>query len=369
MTARDVIVIGGGVVGAACARWLAERQLSVQILDSGAEPGAASKAAAGMLAPLVDTTADDPLLGLRVRGRDLYHEVAPALKDETGIDVGLWTEGIAHIALSTDDMARLTDQVAWQRQMGLKSDWLGQDDLRERYPGVSAEAVGAKFMPEGGSLDPDRLVEAFLASARHRGAELTRGVRVTGVVIENGSVTGVRTETETIPAGAVVLAAGAWSGRIAGLPRPLSVEPIRGQMAAVKWPDNVPPAIIYSSSGYVVHRDQEAVVGTTLEHAGFDAAVTDDGIAHVIAAMRSIYPSLADTEVRRTWAGLRPGSPDGQPIVGRDADIAGLWYATGHGRNGFLLAAITGLIVSQLFAGERVEQDITAIDPARFWRT
>ena len=369
MKAPDVLVVGGGVVGAACARWLSQQELAVRVLDSAAEAGIASRAAAGILAPLAETNADDPLLSLKVRGRDLYHEVAPALREETGIDIRLRTEGIVHVALSSTEMNRLTDQIAWQRQMGFKSDWLSQGDLREQHPEVSPKVLGAKFMPEGGALDPELLVEALLASAVGRHAEVTRGVRVTDVLIEAGAVVGVRTETETLSCGAVVLAAGAWSGRIGGLPRPLSVEPIRGQMAAVDWPNQQRPAVIYGGSGYVVRRGSEAVVGTTVEHAGFDASVTEAGIEKVLNTLRSIYPALAHAPVKRTWAGLRPGTPDGQPIVGPDPDVDGLWYATGHGRNGFLLAAITGQIVSQLFMQESVEPDITSVDPTRFWPT
>ena len=368
MASPDVVVVGGGVIGAACARWLAQRGLGVRILDSAAEDGVASAAAPGLLAPLAGTTADDPLLSLKVRGRDLYHDVAPSLKEETGIDIRLWTEGIVHVALTRDDISRLTDQIAWQRQMGFKSDWLSLDDLRQRHPGVSPRALGAKLMPEGGVLDPRLLVEALLASAAAHGAVTARGERVTEVLTEAGSVVGVRTATETVPTGAVVIAAGAWSGQIGGLPRPLSVEPIRGQMIAVGWPDQEPPAVIYGGSGYVIQRGNEAVAGTTVEHVGFDASVTEDGVAKVLAMVGSIFPSLDGAAVTRTWAGLRPGTPDGQPIIGRDAEVEGLWYATGHGRHGFLLAAITGQIIAALFAGDSVEQDITSIDPARYWQ-
>ncbi|MCZ6918051.1 MAG: glycine oxidase ThiO [Gemmatimonadetes bacterium] len=365
----DVIVVGGGLVGAACARFLALRKLSVHILDSGDEPGAASPAAAGMLAPLAETAAENPLLRLHVRGRDMYHALAPDLKEETGIDIGLWTEGILHVALSPDEVGRLTDEIAWQRQMGFNVDWLAQDDIRNRYPSISPEALGAKLAPEDGALEPVPLLKAFLASATRHGASLTRGVRVEALLTEHGRTVGVRAGSETFTAGAVVLAAGAWSGRIGGLPRPLSVEPIRGQMIAVDWPTDEPPAIALAGSGYVLHRNGDALAGTTMEYTGFETSVTPEGMAQVRHAMRSIYPTLEGATVKRSWAGLRPGTPDGQPIVGRDAESEGLWYATGHGRNGVLLAAITGEVIGQLFAGEAVEHDLSPIDPGRYWRT
>jgi glycine oxidase len=365
----DVIVVGGGLVGAACARCLAQRKLTVQILDTADEPGAASSAAAGMLAPLAESAAENPLLRLHVRGRDMYHELAPDLKEETGIDIGLWTEGILHVALSPDEVGRLTDEIAWQRQMGFNADWLGQDDVHNRHPSISPEALGAKLAPEDGALEPVPLLKALLASATRHGAKLARGVRVDELLTERDRTVGVRAGTETFTAGAVVLAAGAWSGRMGGLPRPLSVEPIRGQMLAVDWPTGEPPAIVYAGSGYVLHRDGDALAGSTMEYTGFEASVTPEGMARVRHAMRSIYPTLEGATVKRSWAGLRPGTPDGQPIVGRDADSEGLWYATGHGRNGVLLAAVTGEVVARLFADEPVEHDLSPIDPGRFWRS
>ena len=180
---------------------------------------------------------------------------------------------------------------------------------------------------------------------------------------------GVRADGKTISAGAVVVAAGAWSGRIRGLPRPLSIEPIRGQMLAVDWPTDEPPAIVLAESGYVMHRNGEALGGTTMEHVGFDAANTVEGIERVQKIMSTIYPSLDGAETKRRWVGLRPWSPDGCPIVGQDPDVEALWYATGYGRNGVLLAAITGEIIAQLFTDAPIEYDITPIDPGRFWQT
>ena len=369
MAQPDVVIVGGGLVGAACARHLAEQKVKVRILDSGAEPGIASTAAAGMLAPLAESVPDNPLLSLSVRGRDVYQQLAPVLKEETGIDIGLWNAGILQLALSTEEAAHLTHEIAWQRQRGFRSDWLSRDDLRERFPGLAPEALGGKFAPEDGALEPASLLKALLASARRHGARLSRGIRVDEVVLNHAKAVGVMADGKRIGAGAVVVAAGAWSGRVRGLPRPLSVEPIRGQMIAADWPADEPPSIVYAHSGYLLHRDGEVLAGTTMEHVGFDASITDDGVAHVQEVMCSIYPALEGAKIKRSWAGLRPGSPDGHPIVGQDAEIEGLWYATGHGRNGILLAAITGEIIAQLFTDAPIEYDISAIDPGRFWKT
>ncbi len=367
MTHPDVLIVGGGVIGAACARTLAMQGQSVVLVDAGTKPGAATTASAGMLAPLADTHGQDPLLSLRIRARDLYRELVPTLEDETGIDVGLWTDGIVQAAFTAADADRLKGDVAWQRQQGFPVDWLEADELRERCPGISAEALGAHLSPEDGALEPPALLDALIRSATAHGATLRRGERVEEITLDGNRVTGVRFAGDAMDAGAVLIAAGCWSGRVGGLPRPLSVEPVRGQMAALDWPAGEPRAIVFADHGYVLTRGGEAIAGSTMEHVGFDASVTDDAIARILATARRIFPALEPAAERRRWAGLRPATPDGAPIVGRDPHVQNLWYATGHGRNGILLAAITAQIVGSLVAGQPVEHDLAPLSPGRFW--
>jgi glycine oxidase len=371
MTTPDVVVVGGGIVGAAVARALAVAGHQVEIMDGGAEPGVATQASAGMLAPLVDVSENDVLIGLRVRGRDLYRELAPVLLEETGVDVGLWLDGVLQLAFTEAEETQSRGAVASHRQQGLNSEWLSTSELRNRYPGLSPEARGAVLAPEDGALVPLATLEALLVSAARSGARLVRDEAVIGLETEEGRVTGVRTRTGVRPAGAVVIAAGAWSGRIGGLPRPLSVEPVRGQMLAQEWPTDEPPAIVFGRHGYVLKRGSEALVGATMEFAGFDAGTSEAGQAHLLQTGACLYPALAGQPVRRSWAGLRPCTPDGHPIVGQDADWPNLWYATGHGRNGVLLAAVTGEIIAHLFSGnpsDQLEIDLTPVRPSRFWQ-
>jgi glycine oxidase len=364
----DLVIVGAGAIGTACARALATRGASVLLVEAGPKPGAATPASAGMLAPLVEAKRDDPMLTLSVRARDLYRELAPLLKEETGVEIGLWTGGILAVAFSEAELGHLKEAVAWQRQQGYRAEWLTPEEIKERHPGISPEILGGVLAAEDGALDPAALTEAMLRSALARGANLLEGERVDELVIRDRQVTAVRTATRTIPAGAVLIAAGCWSGRISGLPRPLSVEPVRGQLVALDWPPEEPPGIVYAGQGYLLKRGSEAIAGTTVEHAGFDPAVTDAGTASILATARRVFPSLADQPVLRRWAGLRPGTPDGRPLVGRDPEIPNLWYATGHGRQGILLAAITGEIIASLFAGEKQDYDLEPLDPGRFWR-
>jgi glycine oxidase len=320
-----------------------------------------------MLAPFADARQDDPLFGLAIRGRDLYRDLVPELQEETGVDIGLWAGGIIHVAYSPADVDRLKADVAWQRQDGLTTEWLDAEHMRELVPGISPDAWGALHAVEDGALDPRALRQALQASAANKGVALSHNARVQALRIQDGRVTGVRTATGDRPAGAVLIAAGCWSGRIAGLPRPLAVEPIRGQMVALEWPPGEPTSIAFGPACYVVRRGNEALVGATMEYVGFDASVTQEAVDRLVQAAARLYPALASRPPLRKWAGLRPMAPDGYPYIGADPDIAGLWYATGHGRNGVVLAGITGRIIAALYAGQPVEHDLKRVFPGRFW--
>ena len=367
MALPDILIVGGGVVGAACAHALAGRGVSVELLDDGTRAGAATTASAGMLAPFAGAKHGDPILTLSVRGRDLYREMVPALREDTGIDAHLWTGGILYVAFTQADADRAKADIGWQRQQGLMTDWLDPEDIRQRAPGISLKALGALLGAEDGAVDPVALLEALRVAASRLGVTVTQGARVESLLRDQDRVTGVVTAAGQKRAGAVLVAAGCWSGRIAGLPRPLSVEPVRGQMVALDWPQGEPAGVAFTGAGYVVKRGDEAIVGSTVEYVGYEPSVTEGGVAGLLEAARQIYPELDGKPVRRKWAGLRPGTPDGRPIVGRDPVVPGLWYATGHGRTGILLAAVTAEIVADLFTGEPVEHDLSAVDPGRFW--
>jgi glycine oxidase len=362
----DVIVVGGGPVGAACARELALAGRQVLILERGEEIGQAWRAAAGMLAPQIETTEDETVLEFGLAARELYTDLADALRESTGIDIGLWRDGIAWVAEGDDEAADLRSRVATQRQQGHLCDWLDAGEVRARWPWLGPTA-GALWAPHEGALEPIKLVEALVADAKRLGARLIHDV-VTGVEQRGDRVFGVAGKQGHYPAPDVVIAAGAWSGEIDGLPRPLSIAPVRGQMAALPWPNGAARAIVYGKGGYLVARGDEAIVGSTMEYVGFRPEVTSAGLARVFASVTALCPSLTRSEVRRTWSGLRPLTPDGAPILGAEPRLEGLWYAAGHGRNGILLAGITGRIIRQLLAGEATEQDIGPFLPTRFWQ-
>jgi glycine oxidase len=361
----DVIVVGAGPIGAACARELALAGGRVLLLDPGGERGQAWRAAAGMLAPQIEAHEDDPLLPLGLAGRELYSGLAASLKESTGVDIGLWQEGIAWAAATEAEAGELKSKVAAQRQRGHLSDWLDADEVRARWPWLGPSS-GALWAPMEGALEPEKLVEALLAEAQLHGARVVQD-EATSLEQRGDRVLGVVGRAGRYPAGDVVIAAGAWSGAIAGLPRPLSVAPVRGQMAAFPWPRGARRAIVYGHGTYLLTRGSEAIAGSTMEYVGFEPEVTSEGIGRLLSGVTALYPELDRAQVMRTWAGLRPATPDGLPIIGAEPRLQGLWYATGHGRNGILLAAVTGLIIRQLLAGEQAVEDLVPFSPTRFW--
>ncbi|HEY6809253.1 MAG TPA: FAD-dependent oxidoreductase, partial [Gemmatimonadales bacterium] len=256
-----------------------------------------------------------------------------------------------------DRVRRLRDAAAHQRQKGLTCDWLDADEVTARWPGISPDALGALLAPEDGAVDPPALTRALSADGIAHGVQVVRE-QVVGISIAAGRVTGVIVKSGPRPAGAVVLAAGAWTPALTGLPRSIRVEPVRGQMALAAWPSKTPPAILYYNHAYVLARGGKAILGSTMERTGFDCRVTDAGLAAVRAGATRILPGLATAPVQRSWAGLRPITPDGRPIIGPDPAVAGIWYAVGHGRNGILLAALTGEIIGARLAGEEVDIDL-----------
>ena len=361
----DVIVVGGGPIGAACARELALAGRRVAVLEPGGDMGQGWRAAAGMLAPQIEAHGDTPLLELGLAGRELYSELAPQLQETTGIDIGLWREGIAWVAGSDAEAAMLRSKCASQRQHGHLSDWLDAEEVKARWPWLGP-THGALWAAREGALEPEKLVDALLEDARRVGAAVIEDTAV-DVTQRGDRVTGIAGRTGRYMAPDVVLCAGAWTGTIDGVPRPVAVAPVRGQMAALPWPEGAQRGIIYGYGSYLVARGDEAIAGSTMEYVGFRSETSSAGLARIFAGVTALCPALTSAAVTRTWAGLRPITPDGLPIIGAEPRLTGLWYATGHGRNGILLAGITGVIVQQLLAGEPTVEDIDAYSPSRFW--
>ena len=362
----DAIVIGAGIVGTATARALALAGRRVFVPERGWPGGEATAAAAGMLAPQVETSPGDPLLSLGIAARDRYAELVAKLERDGAQELGYRACGVALVAFDEERAAELRAQVAAQRALGLEAEWLDRAALLKRHPGIGPEALGALLAPRDGAIDNVKLAAALLASGARAGVEFAEREEVFELLVRGGRVAGVRTSRMIRETDTVVLAAGAWSPSIRGLPRSLRVMPARGQMALVPWPGGEPDAVLFGRHTYALRRGDDAILGSTMEWAGFEPVTTEEGMDRIRRETGALLPALLGQPVRKRWAGLRPMTPDGRPIIGRDPEVDGLFYATGHGRNGILLGPLTGDIIRDLVVRGETPYDLSPYAVERF---
>ncbi len=358
--APDVVIVGGGVIGCAIARRAALGGLRVVVIERGTPGAEASSAAAGMLSPLAEASGPGPFLDLLLRAREMYPAFAAALRGETGADVGYSDAGTLYLSLREADDAELEHRHAWQSAAGLCVERLTADEARRLEPAVSPGLRFALRFPGDHSVDNRALASALWTAAERAGAEFRLGVAAAAVLREGGRATGVALANgERIPAGAVVIAAGCWAGQLGGLPRPLPVEPVHGQLLAVATDPPLFRHVIDSPRCYLVPRADRVIAGATVERVGFHKAVTPWGMRRLLEGAVEIAPALEHAPIVETWSGLRPGTPDGLPILGRDPEVPNLLYATGHFRNGILLAPLTGEVIGATLLGEREVIDVS----------
>ena len=354
----DVLVIGAGLVGLAVSRELAGRGLAVELLEAKRIGSGSSSAGAGLLSPISDWDSTRPFIEICRRARDEWKGWLAELVEESGVAVEFDDSGALLIGLTAEDDAGIDAEAAIARDAG--EDWseLAVAEARAMVPDLSAAARRVARLPGEHRVDNVAACAALAAACRERGVRIREGFQVVEVrpgrrsVAVAGTIDGIATERQ---ATTLVVASGAWSGAIAGLPG-LPVRPVRGQMlrlAGAAWPW---AGSVRLRHNYCVRRGRGGLlVGATVEEAGFEAHPTVDGIASLLDFSRALFPTLSEAPVVSIWAGLRPGSPDGRPILGR-IDDSNVVAACGHYRNGILLAPWTGRVVADLVAeGKPVE--------------
>jgi glycine oxidase len=338
------------------------------VLDRHPYAREASWAAAGMAVPLLEASGPGPYLDLLLAARAHLAGLEEALRGETGLEIGYDGTGAIAAALTSSDAAALATRAAWQELEGLPVRRLTGKELRELEPGASEEALGGLLYPEDHQVDSPRLAAALRAAAVRAGARMLSGASVTGVRSRGGRARGVALEGGGLmDAEAVVLAAGAWSGTLAGLPTALPVRPVHGQAAAVLTPPGRFRHVLKSPRVYLVPRPAgRVIIGATAEDTGFARAVTDRRLATLLAAAAELAPELAAAPVLESWSGLRPGTPDDLPVIGEDPELEGLFYATGHFRNGVLLGPLTGELIGGAVEGEGLPAALKPFSITRF---
>jgi glycine oxidase len=358
---HDVAVVGGGVIGLAVAWRAAQRGLRTLVLDAG-EDGA-WRYAAGMLAPVAEAQfGEDALLALGLRAASAFPAFCAELEAASGRDTGLRRTGTLVVARDRDEAEELERLLGYRRSLGLAVERLRPSQARRAEPALAPTVRLALDVPGDDAVDPRRLVAALAEAFERAGGEIRRGC-VTAV--EPGAVTvGATLDSTagTLHAGHVVVAAGAWSGRLG----PMPVRPVKGQIMRLRDPagQDLVTRTIRTREGYLVPRGEgRYVLGATVEERGWDTAPTSGATFELIRDLAEVVPGVLELEIEELGAGLRPGTPDNLPVIG---PAAGLVWATGHYRNGILLADVTAEAVVSVLAGDGLPEWAAPCDPARF---
>ena len=365
MTSPDVVIIGGGVIGSTIALRLAQRKLRVAVLEQSQPGQEASRAAAGILSPQAESGGPSPFFRLCQASRELYPSFAEELREATGMDVELRLDGVVAVAETEGEEAELDRRCAWQQEAGLSAKRLSAAELSELEPLLRPGLRGGLLFPSDGQVVAPLLTQAVVQAASQAGARFEAGNPARRVLHRDGRATGVETANGTVACARVVNAAGAWAGFDPALPFAVPVRPVRGDLVALRG-EPVPRHVIYSNRLYVVpRRDGRILLGATMELAGFDSAVRAAGVHRLIGESFHLIPALKSAAFDAAWAGLRPCAEDQLPVLG-PTPIEGLTLATGHCRNGILLAPLTGQLTADLIVNGKAECDLSPFSVSRF---
>lgn len=354
-------------MGCSVAYRLAKDGVRVLVLERSIPGAEASSAAAGILGPTVESFDDAFALQLGRRSRELHAELADELDELFGIDVGFRRSGVLKVAFDEEELAELDTQASKLEIHRVRCDRWSPKELLSEEPAASREALGALSIAEDAQVEPKKLLSAVALGAEREGATFRSGSTVRAVRTEGGRARGVQLGDELIEADQIVVAAGSWTTLIPGLPFDSNtIYPVRGQMIATHTRPPVFRRIVFGAGGYVVTRpDGRVLCGSTMEHVGFERGITFGGMADVIGKATRLAPGLRSAPIDDHWSSFRPGTSDGLPLVG-ETRIAGLFLASGHHRNGILLAPLTAELISDALSGKAPSREAQALSPKRF---
>lgn len=341
----DCIIVGGGLIGMLSARELNKRGFKVQVLDKGELGKEASWAGGGILSPLHPWRYSEKVNELASIGHKSYPQVAQELYQESGVDPEYLRSGL--LVLDSNEQAQA---LAWAERWGMALSVLqGATELQKICPGLSSHFNSGLYLPDIAQMRNPRLVKAVRGSLDSLGISYQEHAEVTSLLVENGKATGVVVNGKPLHAENVLIAGGAWSARLLkpyqNLPK---IEPVKGQMVLFKGSQNRLNRILLADNRYLIPRkDGRVLCGSTLEHTGFEKKVSVQVKTELTQSAIDIFPDLASLEIEHHWAGLRPGSPNGDPYIGRQNEIEGLYINAGHYRNGVIL----GIASAQRIAG------------------
>ena len=350
MKTADVLIIGGGIIGCAIAVELARARVKILVLERDRIGCEASGEAAGMLAPQAEGLSPGPFLDLCLKSRTMFGPLQDMLQAETGIDIEYLRSGIVYPFLTEEDEAYGTRLFDEQRSRGLNVERWDRKQVLDAEPDLTPAVRGALHLPDDHQVRNARMVRALALAGSRRGVVHLEGSPVTAFLRNRDRVIGVRSLTESYHADRVVVAAGAWSGTLGALlGREIPIRPARGQLVSLQTEGNLCRHILYGREVYLVPRASgEVVVGSTVEFVGFAKQTTAAGIEGLLSGARKLVPALGSRPMIQAWAGFRPWTPDELPYLGAVPGAPGLFIASGHFRNGILLAPATGALMAEL---------------------
>ncbi|HWE62310.1 MAG TPA: glycine oxidase ThiO [Chloroflexota bacterium] len=356
MATTDVLIIGGGVIGASIAYHLSQQGVGVTVLERHRTGGHASRASAGLLHPLYDRAIPEPLRALSAASFALFPDLVARLRELTGVDAAYQPCGWLRVALREDAAAALqardfADSAAREYHLRL----IDGDEARTLEPALSPAVLAAVHAPCGAQVYVPALLQAYLQAAARLGATIRAGVEARDLWTADSRVLGATTlDGERIAADHTVLAGGAWTALLAAqLGVPVPVFPMRGQILSLHALPAPLRQVVFGSDVYLAPKvDGSIVAGATYEDAGFDDRLTAAGVASLLASAQLVVPALRDATFRQAWVGLRPASRDGLPLLGPVLGWQGVSVATGHTAEGVLLSPITGLLMAQHVRGQ-----------------
>ena len=360
-TDADVLIVGAGIIGCAVARELAVRGVRVDVAEARDIGRGATQASAGVLAPYIEAHDNGALLDLTVRSLNLYDRWIEVVRSESGIDVEYRRSGSLEVALDDTAAGRLMAMVARFGERARLA-WLQGPEARAIEPSLSPSAVGALSAPTHGYVSPSILTQALARAASSRGAAFHPGERIARLDVRADHVDVSSVAGRSWHAQRVVVAAGSWAGQVEGLDDAMSdVRPVRGQLLRVEWRGNPLTQVLWGPECYLVPRaDGTVLIGATTEEVGFDERNTAAGVRTLLDAARVLLPGIEDATFLEARAGLRPATSSGMPIIGPSRTSDRIIYATGHYRNGILLAPLTAALVADLVIDGRAHP---AIEP------
>jgi glycine oxidase len=344
----DVVIVGGGIIGCSIAYHLARAKVRTVVIDSGQPGREASSAAGGFLAVASGSQLRGPTFELKRASLALYEPLVQGLKEQTGIDSEYLKYGLLKLVRNNEEDEQLRALYNLRREQGLAAEWLSAEDVWKLEPELTRELRGAVFFPDDPHLNNPRLTQALAVGAQKLGVEFITGRAVTGVKKEGSRVVSVSAEGEEIKGEKVVIAAGGWSGKVGKLfALDIPVEPAKGQILTCRA-DFLHHLISWNDYVLVPRLNGEVLIGSTVEFVGFDKEVTLETVRNFLDRTAEVIPALVKRPLGRTWAGLRPYSATGRPILGPAPELDNVILATGHFRDGILLAPITGKLIAEL---------------------